>query len=177
MQGPVYGLSTAEADLDDALLPNFHYDDILGTVVNRFLVPAVAGIPLTVYGKHGQTRCYLNLKETLQCVELAANNARGKGELRITNQFTETVSVNEFAELVPVAGLNIGLNVEVKSIPDPRKELEEYCYNPKHSGLLELGLKQNYLTNAVVFEMLNNIIENKEKIVPARVLPRVVWNK
>ncbi len=177
MQGPVYGLSTDEADLDDALLPNFHYDDIFGTVVNRFLVQAVAGIPLTVYGKGGQTRGYLNLKDTLQCVELAANNAPGKGELRIMNQFTETFSVNELAELVRVAGSSVGLDVEVKSIPNPRKELEEHYYNPKHSGLLELGLKPNYLTNDVLVEMLNKIIANKDQIVPAHVLPRVVWNK
>jgi UDP-sulfoquinovose synthase len=177
MQGPVYGLSTDEADLDDALLPNFHYDDIFGTVVNRFQVQAVAGIPLTVYGKGGQTRGYLNLKDTLQCVELAANNAPGKGELRIMNQFTETFSVNELAELVRVAGSSVGLDVEVKSIPNPRKELEEHYYNPKHSGLLELGLEPNYLTNEVLVEMLNKIIANKDKIVPARVLPRVVWNK
>lgn len=177
MQGPVYGLSTDEADQDDPLLPNFHYDDIFGTVVNRFLVQAVAGIPLTVYGKDGQTRGYLNLKDTLQCVELAAKNAPGKGELRIMNQFTETFSVNELAELVRAAGSSVGLDVEVKSIPNPRKELEELYYNPKHSGLLDLGLKPNYLTNDVLVEMLNRIIANKDRIVPARVLPRVVWNK
>jgi UDP-sulfoquinovose synthase len=177
MQGPVYGLSTDEADQDDALLPNFHYDDIFGTVVNRFLVQAVAGIPLTVYGKGGQTRGYLNLKDTLQCVELAANNAPGKGELRIMNQFTETFSVNQLAELVQTAGKDVGLDVEVKSIPNPRKELEEHYYNPKHSGLLDLGLKPNHLTNEVLVQMLNKIIEYKDQIVPARVLPRVVWNK
>ena len=145
--------------------------------MNRFLVQAVAGIPLTVYGKGGQTRGYLNLKDTLQCVELAAKNAPGKGELRIMNQFTETFSVNELAELVRAAGSSVGLDVEVKSIPNPRKELEEHYYNPKHSGLLDLGLKPNYLTNDVLVEMLNRIIANKDRIVPARVLPRVVWNK
>ena len=64
MQGPVYGISTEEADLDSRLCPNFHYDDIFGTVVNRFLVQAVAGVPLTVYGGGGQTRGYLNLRDT-----------------------------------------------------------------------------------------------------------------
>ena len=93
------------------------------------------------------------------------------------NQFTETFSVNELAELVRAAGSSVGLDVEVKSIPNPRKELEEHYYNPKHSGLLDLGLKPNYLTNDVLVEMLNRIIANKDRIVPARVLPRVVWNK
>ncbi len=136
MQGPVYGLSTEESDQDDRLLPNFHYDDIFGTVVNRFLVQAVVGIPLTVYGKGGQVRGYLNLKDTLQCVELAMNNPVEKGNLRILNQFTETFSVNELAEKVQRVGNGMGLDVEVKSIENPRKELEEHYYNLRHSGLL-----------------------------------------
>jgi len=177
MQGPVYGLSTEEADQDEKLLPNFHYDDIFGTVVNRFLVQAIAGIPLTVYGKGGQVRGYLNLKDTLQCVELAADNPPGEGELRIFNQFTETFSVNELAEHVKTAGAAVGLDVEVKSIPNPRKELEDHYYNPAHTGLLELGLKPNHLTTEVLVAMLERIMVYKDRIVPERVLPRVVWNK
>ena len=107
MQGPVYGISTSEADHDRRLMPNFHYDDIFGTVVNRFLVQGVAGIPLTVYGGGGQTRGYLNLNDTLQCIELAADNPPQPGELRIMNQFTETFSVNELAERVVEAGLEL----------------------------------------------------------------------
>ena len=110
MQGPVYGLSTDEADLHPMLVPNFHYDDIFGTVVNRFLVQAVAGIPLTVYGKGGQTRGYLNLRDTLQCIALAAAHPAKKGELRILNQFTETFSINQLAERVQrVATRDAGL--------------------------------------------------------------------
>ncbi|MGZ0186869.1 MAG: NAD-dependent epimerase/dehydratase family protein, partial [Alphaproteobacteria bacterium] len=176
MQGPVYGLSTDESDQDEKLLPNFHYDDIFGTVVNRFLVQAVAGEPLTVYGKGGQVRGYLNLKDTLQCVELAANNPPGKGELRIFNQFTETFSVNELADAVKVAGAEVGLDVAVKSIPNPRKELEDHYYNPKHSGLTELGLEPNYMTTEVLVDMLKMIIAKKDAIVRARMLPRVAWN-
>ncbi len=177
MQGPVYGLSTEEADLDARLLPNFHYDDIFGTVVNRFLVQAVAGIPLTVYGKGGQVRGYLNLKDTLQCVELAADNPPAAGEMRIFNQFTETFSVNELAEHVKTAGAEVGLDVEIKSIPNPRKELEDHYYNPKHTGLLDLGLKPNYMTTEVLVAMLRQVIARKDAIVPERVLPRVSWNK
>ena len=177
MQGPVYGLSTDESDQDEKLLPNFHYDDIFGTVVNRFLVQAVAGEPLTVYGKGGQVRGYLNLKDTLQCVELAANNPPGKGELRIFNQFTETFSVNELADAVKVAGAEVGLDVAVKSIPNPRKELEDHYYNPKHSGLTELGLEPNYMTTEVLVDMLKMIIAKKDAIVRACMLPRVAWNK
>jgi len=176
MQGPVYGLSTAESDLDDRLLPNFHYDDIFGTVVNRFLIQAVAGVPLTVYGKGGQIRGYLNLKDTLQCVELALNNPVDQGDMRILNQFTEQFSVNELAERVSRVGNSMGLNVQVKSIDNPRKELEEHYYNAAHSGLLELGLKPHYMTDDVLAEMLEQVIRCKSNIDERKIMPRVKWS-
>jgi UDP-sulfoquinovose synthase len=176
MQGPVYGLSTDESDLDDRLLPNFHYDDIFGTVVNRFLVQAVAGVPLTVYGKGGQTRGYLNLRDTLQCVYLAATKPASQRELRIFNQFTEQFTVNELAERVTRAGNSIGLGVAVKSIANPRKELEEHYYNAQHSGLTELGLKPHPMTDEVLVEMLKRVIANKSAIDPKKIMPRVRWS-
>lgn len=176
MQGPVYGLSTAEADLDPQLAPNFHYDDIFGTVVNRFLVQAVAGIPLTVYGGGGQTRGYLNLRDTLQCVRLAAEQPAGKGELRIFNQLTETFTVNELADRVKKTGDAMGLNVEIKSIPNPRKEKEEHYYSPAYSGLIEMGLQPNYMTEEVLAAMLERIIVHRERIMKNRIMPRVRWN-
>ncbi|MFC3052306.1 NAD-dependent epimerase/dehydratase family protein [Kordiimonas pumila] len=176
MQGPVYGISTSAADLDPRLCPNFHYDDIFGTVVNRFLVQAVAGVPLTVYGGGGQTRGYLNLRDTLQCVRLAAEKPAEEGELRIFNQLTETFTVTELAERVRAAGNQMGLNVEIKSIPNPRKEKEEHYYNPAHSGLMELGLQPHYMTEAVLGSMLERIIENRDRIVESRIMPRVRWS-
>ncbi|WP_018718423.1 NAD-dependent epimerase/dehydratase family protein [Arhodomonas aquaeolei] len=176
MQGPVYGISTDEADLDARLCPNFHYDDIFGTVVNRFLVQAVAGIPLTVYGGGGQTRGYLNLRDTLQCVRLAAESPAEKGELRIFNQLTETFTVNELAERVQSAGAAMGLDVPVKSVPNPRKEKEEHYYNPVHTGLLELGLKPHYMTEEVLCSMLERILGNRDRIVNERIMPRVRWS-
>jgi UDP-sulfoquinovose synthase len=176
MQGPVYGLSTTESDLDERLLPNFHYDDIFGTLVNRFLVQAVAGVPLTVYGKGGQVRGYLNLRDTLQCVELAANTPPGKGELRILNQFTETFSVNDLAARVKTVGDKLGLSVAIKSIPNPRKEKEEHYYNPAHSGLQQLGLKPHLLTDEVIADMLDMVRRHRDRIDPNKIYPRVKWN-
>ena len=176
MQGPVYGLSTKEADLDNKLLPNFHYDDIFGTVVNRFLVQAIAGIPLTVYGKGGQTRGYLNLKDTLQCVDLALKTPAEKGELRIFNQFTEQFTVNELAEKVKNAAAKTGLKVKIESVENPRKEAEEHYYNAKHSGLIELGLKPHHMTEDVLVEMIEKLMPYKENIDPNRVMPRVRWS-
>lgn len=175
MQGPVYGLSTPESDQDERLLPNFHYDDIFGTVVNRFLVQAVAGVPLTVYGKGGQVRGYLNINDTLQCIELAMNHPAEPGQLRILNQFTETFSVNELAEKVQQTGHQMGLNVQVKSIDNPRKEPEEHYYNPAHSGLLELGLQPHYLTDEVVAGMLEKVMTYRDRIDTTKILPRVRW--
>jgi len=175
MQGPVYGLSTAEADMDERLIPNFHYDDIFGTVMNRFLTQAVAGIPLTVYGKGGQTRGYLNITDTLKCVELAMNHPAGGGQLRILNQFTEVFSVNELAEKVKRVGDHLGLNVQVKSIDNPRKEREEHRYVAHSTGLTELGLKPHLMTDEVVAGMLNKIMKYKDRIDPAKVMPRVRW--
>lgn len=176
MQGPVYGLSTQESDIDERLLPNFHYDDIFGTVVNRFLVQAVAGIPLTVYGKGGQTRGYLNLRDTLQCVELAMNNPVERGNLRILNQFTEQFSVNQLADKVQRVGNMMGLDVRVNNIENPRKELEEHYYNAKHHGLLELGLKPHYMTDEVISSMLEQVLKYKGSIDERKVHPRVKWS-
>lgn len=176
MQGPVYGLSTEGADLDDRLMPNFHYDDIFGTVINRFLVQAVAGVPLTVYGKGGQTRGYLNLKDTLQCVELAAAKSAKAGELRILNQFTETFTVNELADRVRRVGDELGLKVAIESVANPRKEAEEHYYNPAHSGLLDLGLKPHYLTDDVIADMLERIIPYRKSVDAEKIMPRVRWS-
>jgi UDP-sulfoquinovose synthase len=175
MQGPVYGLSTNETDLHPDLMPSFHYDDIFGTVVNRFLVQAIAGIPLTVYGKGGQVRGYLNLRDTLQCIALAASNPASQGELRILNQFTETFSVNDLAARVHEVAKGMGLSVEIQHIDNPRKELEEHYYNPAHHGLLDLGLQPHLMTDDVIAGMLEQVQRYRDSIVIGRILPRVRW--
>jgi len=176
MQGPVYGLSTPETLLDDRLLPHFHYDDIFGTLVNRFVVQAISGVPLTVYGKGGQTRGYLNLLDTLQCIQLATDSPVDAGELRILNQFTETFSVNQLAEQVERVGAGMGIDVEVKSIENPRKEAEDHYYNPSHSGLEELGLKPHLLTDDVLAEIITQVKKYEDRIDPAKIMPRVKWS-
>ena len=176
MQGPVYGLTTAEGLAHDDLLPNFHYDDIFGTVINRFLVQAVAGVPMTVYGRGGQTRGYLNLLDTLQCVDLALRTPVHAGELRILNQFTEPFSVNELASRVQSAAKSIGIDAKIQSVPNPRKEKEEHYYNPAHSGLHELGLRPHLMSELLLAEMLQTVIRFKDRIDTRKILPRVSWN-
>jgi len=175
MQGPVYGLMTPEAKTDNRLLPHFNYDDIFGTVVNRFLAQAAAGIPLTVYGKGGQTRGYIDLRDCLECVRLAMQTPPGRGQLQIFNQFTETFTVLEIAERIRTAGASLGVNVQVKSIPNPRKEAEDHYYNPAHSGLLELGLSPHYMTPESLAEMLQIVLENSNSIDTKKCMPRIKW--
>lgn len=176
MQGPMYGLSTNESDADKRLAPFFNYDDIFGTSLNRFLVQAAAGVPLTVYGKGGQTRGYLNIKDTISCIRLAAENPIPAGELRILNQFVETFRVNDLARRVAEVGRGMGLDVTVNNIPNPRKEAEDHYYNPAHSGLLKLGLEPHYLTDDLLAEMLQRVLAYKDRIVQRRIMPRVSWS-
>jgi|UniRef100_A0A7V6A616 UDP-sulfoquinovose synthase len=176
-QGPVYGLATAESRQDPRLLPIFNYDDIFGTVLNRFLVQAVAGVPLTVYGKGGQTRGYLNILDTLACVELAIRQPAKAGQYRVFNQFVETFSVKELAARVQSAGNSLGLDVKIRSIPNPRREAEEHYYNPAHTGLLSLGLQPHYLTDAILAEMLQIILRFKHNINKALIYPAVQWQE
>jgi len=174
-QGPVYGIETEEMENEDKLAPIFNYDEYFGTVLNRFLVQAVAGIPLTIYGKGGQTRGYINIKDTVRCVELALNNPADPSEFRVFNQFTETFTVNNLAKKVEKAGNSIGLKVKLQNIDNPRKELEKHYYNPKHTGLLELGLTPNKLTDVAIEEMLDYVQRYKNNINTDYILPKVKW--
>ena len=174
-QGPVYGIETDDTLKDDRLFSIFNYDDVFGTVLNRFLVQAAAGFPLTVYGKGGQTRGYLDIKDTLACVELSVRHPADRGKYRVFNQFVELFSVNELAEKVVQAGRNLGLKVEVKSIPNPRREAEDHYYNPAHTGLLELGLQPHLLTDDVATQMLAHVMKYKGRIQREYILPRVSW--
>ncbi len=175
MQGPVYGLFTDETGNNERLFPFFNYDEIFGTVLNRFVVQAVAGYPLTVFGKGGQTRGYLNIKDTLNCVRLSLEKPPVKGELRILNQFTETFSVNELAQKVQQAGKTLGLNVKIRHVENPRTESEEHYYNPKHTGLIDLGLKPYLLNDDVLTAIMEYVLKHKRKIRPNQIYMKVKW--
>jgi UDP-sulfoquinovose synthase len=176
MQGPVYGLETYENAGHDDLLPAYAYDEIFGTVLNRFIVQAVAGLPLTVYGKGGQTRGYLNIKDTLNCIRLAAEHPAQPGQLRVFNQFTETFSVNQLADRVAQAAARLGLpKVEVRTLPNPRVEAEDHYYNPDHTGLLELGLEPHLLTDERLDAIFATVLRYRDLIDPRRIFRGVSW--
>lgn len=175
MQGPVYGIETEESEVDDRLKTIFNYDEIFGTIVNRFVTQAVVGYPLTVYGGGGQTRGYLNIKDTLQCVHAAEKNPAKDGELRIFNQIMETFSVNELAELTQKVGNNRGHTVEIKSIENPRKEAEEHYYNPAYQGLQEIGVKPHFLTEEVMDRLFQVVEQYQANIRKDVIFKGVKW--
>jgi UDP-sulfoquinovose synthase len=166
MQGPVYGIETEETKIDKRLNTIFNYDEIFGTIINRFIAQAVIGHPLTVYGKGGQTRGYLNITDTLQCVHKSAISPAKSGELRIFNQITETFSVNEIAKIIHNVGIERGHKVDINHIKNPRKESEEHYYNPIYQGLVEIGVEPNYLSKETVsdiFEIVERYSQNIKK--------------
>jgi UDP-sulfoquinovose synthase len=174
-QGVVYGTMTEETALDEALVNRFDYDEVFGTALNRFCVQAAIEHPITVYGKGGQTRGFLDIRDTVRCIELACLNPAARGEFRVFNQFTEQFSVLELAEMVRVAGERLGFKVLIDHLPDPRVEAEEHYYNAKHTKLAELGLKPHLLSESLVDSLVNIAIEHRNRVDPTLLMPRVNW--
>jgi UDP-sulfoquinovose synthase len=174
-QGVVYGTVTEETSLDEALINRFDYDDVFGTVLNRFCVQAATEHPLTVYGRGGQTRGFLDIRDTVRCIELACLNPAAPGECRVYNQFTEQFSVMELAHMVQAAARKLGLNVEIDHLPAPRVEAEAHYYNAKHSKLIELGLRPHYLSDSLLDSLMNIAIRYKDRVDISLFLPQVNW--
>lgn len=174
-QGVVYGTVTDETALSESLINRFDYDDVFGTVLNRFCAQAAIGLPLTVYGKGGQTRGFLDIRDTVRCIELACLNPADAGECRVYNQFTEQFSVLDLAHRVQVAGKHMGLRVEIDHLPDPRVEAESHYYNAKHSRLVDLGLQPHVLSDSLLDSLMNIAVRYRERIDPAVMLPYVNW--
>jgi UDP-sulfoquinovose synthase len=174
-QGVVYGIETEETGLDDRLLTRFDYDDVFGTALNRFCLQAVIGHPLTAYGAGGQTRGYLNIVDTMRCVELAVLNPPEAGEYRVFNQFTEQFSITELAEHVQKAGAEVGIEVHVDHIENPRVELEDHYYNAKHTKLLDLGLEPHLLSDTLIESMFEMIGRHRDRVIRDHILPTTRW--
>jgi len=175
-QGVVYGIDTAETEGDERLITRFDYDEIFGTVLNRFCLQAVIGHPLTVYGAGTQTRGFLNIRDTLACVELAAANPAEAGEFRVFNQFTEQFSVIELAQLVKHAGEHLGYSVEIQHCENPRVEKEEHYYNAVHTKLLDLGLEPTLLGEELVESMIHTIERHKGRVIEGSIDPKTRWS-
>ena len=176
-QGVVYGTVTDETAIDETLINRFDYDEIFGTALNRFCVQAAIEHPITVYGKGGQTRGFLDIRDTVRCIELACLNPAARGEFRVFNQFTEQFSVLELAQMVHTAGKRLGLRVVIDHLPDPRVEAEEHYYNAKHTKLAQLGLKPHLLSESLLDSLVNIALQHRHRVDPNLLLPRVNWRK
>jgi len=171
-QGIVYGQQTPETVLHPDLATRVDYDAVFGTVLNRFAVQAAVGYPLTVYGKGGQTRAMLEIRDTLACVELACLNPAEAGEFRVFNQFTESFSVRQLAEWVQRVA---PMDVKIESIPDPRVEKEEHYYQAVTTKLPELGLQPHLLGDEFVASLVALAVKHKDRVNVEAIRPTVNW--
>ncbi|HEY6378679.1 MAG TPA: NAD-dependent epimerase/dehydratase family protein [Candidatus Dormibacteraeota bacterium] len=174
-QGVVYGMETDETLLHRELATRFDYDGIWGTALNRFCTQAAIGHPLTVYGRGGQTRGFLDVRDTVRCVELAALNPAAAGEFRVFNQFTEQFSILELAHRVEHARRAHGLDTEIEHLRNPRVEKEDHYYNARHQRLLDLGLEPHYLQDTLIEHVVERVERLKSRVQRQLIAPRVDW--
>lgn len=176
-QGIVYGVLTEETGMDELLINRLDYDGVFGTALNRFCIQATVGHPLTVYGKGGQTRGFLDIRDTVRCIELAIANPAEPGEFRVFNQFTELFSVGDLALMVKKAGNAMGLNVDINHIDNPRVEKEEHYFNAKNTKLLDLGLQPHLLSDSLLDSLLNFSVKYQNRVDHKQILPKVSWHR
>jgi UDP-sulfoquinovose synthase len=175
-QGIVYGVATEESEFDPRLVTSFHYDEVFGTTLNRFCAQAVLGVPLTVYGRGTQKRGFLNIRDTLRCVELSILTPAEPGHYRVFNQFTQMFSIQQLAETVGHSAQRKGFSVSIDHIPNPRVESEEHYYNPRHQKLLDLGLKPQLLSDTLVTSIFDTLARYVDRIRCALIMPKIGWN-
>jgi UDP-sulfoquinovose synthase len=173
-QGVVYGLDTECTKRDPRLATRFDYDGVFGTVLNRFVIQAVLGHPLTVYGNGSQTRGYININDTVECIRLACENPADRGEFRVFNQMTETFSLNELAETV---AQDFHGEVEIQHVDNPRVELYDHYYKVVHTALEGLGLKPILLSEALIDHMFDVVERYRDRVDTSAIMPTVRWSE
>ncbi|MGC2621302.1 MAG: NAD-dependent epimerase/dehydratase family protein [Acidobacteriaceae bacterium] len=174
-QGVVYGVKTDQTAIDDLLVNRLDYDEVFGTALNRFCIQAAIGHPLTVYGSGGQTRGFLDIRDTVRCMEIAVANPAAEGEFRVFNQFTEQFSVLDLANMVKKAGEDAGMKVQVDHIKNPRVEKETHYYNAKNTALRDLGLEPHKLSESLLSSLLEFAIRYKDRVDKKVIMPTVTW--
>jgi UDP-sulfoquinovose synthase len=177
MQGVVYGTRFNGMALDERLLTRYDMDQCFGTAINRFCAQAVIGHPLTIFGKGGQKRGFLPLRDSMQCLTLALENPPAEGEYRVFNQFEEVYGVSELAERVRKVANEMGLSADIVHLENPRVEMEEHYFKPDHQHLLDLGYQPTHDMEAELKVMLSDLVRYRDRIEAVRdaVLPDVLW--
>jgi UDP-sulfoquinovose synthase len=174
-QGVVYNVGVEQTELDPALVNRFDYDEVFGTALNRFCAETAAGHALTVYGAGGQTRGFIDIRDTVRCIELAALHPAEPGEMRVLNQFTEQFSVLDLAERVRAVAGQMGLETTIAHMANPRVEQERHFYLAKHTKLLDLGLQPHLLNDETIAGLLERAVRYRDRIDLAHILPTVTW--
>jgi UDP-sulfoquinovose synthase len=171
-QGVVYGQRTEQTARDPRLATRFDYDAVFGTVLNRFVVQAVLGRPLTVYGSGRQTRGVIDIRDTVECIRLACENPADPGEFRVFNQMTESLSVMEIARTVATCYPG---HVDIEHVENPRVELDDHYYEVTHTGLARLGLRPHLLCDTLLDSLFAVAEEHKDRADTAYFEPTVQW--
>lgn len=172
-QGIVWGTQTEETRQDPDLINRFDYDGEYGTVLNRFLVEASIGHPLTVHGSGGQTRAFIHIRDTVRCIRLAIENPPEGGErVKILNQVAETLRVRELAQLISkISG------VEIMNVTNPRNEADENDLDVSNAGLLSLGLDPILLDVGLLDETIEISTHYRDRIDLRKIPARTAWNQ
>jgi UDP-sulfoquinovose synthase len=173
-QGVVYGADTAQTKLDPRLQTRFDYDGVFGTVLNRMVIQAVLGHPLTVYGDGSQTRGLINIVDTVECIRLACESPADRGEFRVFNQMTESLSVLQVAETISAEYPG---EATIEHVENPRVELEGHYYNVKHSRLEGLGLKPTLLSTTLIDHLFDVVERYRDRVDTAAIMPTVRWRE
>jgi UDP-sulfoquinovose synthase len=173
-QGVVYGQQTAETVRDDRLATRFDYDAVFGTVLNRFVIQAVLGQPLTIYGNGTQTRGIIEIRDTVRCIQLACENPADRGEFRVFNQITEFMSLQQIADTIAKASPDA---VTIEHVENPRVELENHHYNVVHTGLVGLGLEPHLLSDTLIESLFEIAKRYAHRVRPEAMLPTIQWRR
>ncbi len=178
MQGVVFGTQIDEMGDDLRLRSRLDFDQCFGTAINRFCCQAVIDHPLTLYGRGGQTRGFLPMRDSMQCLTIAVENPPDVGEYRVFNQFEECYNVEDLANMVQEVGQSIGLNVEIHHYENPRQEMEEHYFNPDRQHLIDLGYQPTHDVKAEMRIMLRDLIPHKARILEKRdiLIPDIRWD-
>ena len=175
-QGIVYGVSTDENMVEQGLISRFDYDGVFGTILNRFVVQSIIGMPLSVFGKGGQIRGFINIKDVLQCIGLYIKNPPKDENYCVFNQLAEVgFTMTELAEKIVQLGLEKGYKASIRKIDNPRVESEEHYYNPDHKKLLDLGFKPANFDKEIA-RMFDDLSPYKDLINKEVIEARVKWN-
>jgi UDP-sulfoquinovose synthase len=173
-QGVVYGADTEHTKLDPRLATRFDYDGVFGTVLNRMTIQAVLGHPLTVYGNGSQTRGLINLVDTVECIRLASENPAHRGEFRVFNQMTESMSIKQIAETI---AREFPGEATIEHVDNPRVELYDHYYNVTHTALEGLGLRPTLLSTTLIDHLFDVVERHKDRVDVQAVMPTVRWRE